>query len=367
MIAPECLTKSWISAEAKRQDTPPEVLEKCIYALLLVGKLRAAGLNFVFKGGTSLILHLDPIRRLSIDVDISSNEPRERVEDVLNIIKDGDPFLGWSYQDWRDSENPPTKYFKVTYGSPVLGKEGSIQLDVLVMEAGYEQVEERRIAPSFLTTTMEATVLLPSVDCLLGDKLTAFAPSTIGIQYEPVSRRTGEPTEPQPIRVMKQLFDIGELYLLANDLPLVARTYTAHHAKQNAYRGGGISLEAALQDSLDAAYNLAMLDLLSKDNESDRTAFFRKGVKALNTHLIGAKLTPITAKTAAGRAALLAMHILAGRTDVQFDDLRAIPTDPNQLRDLRIEGRWSPLQRLRNTNPEAFYLWYRAHLLDRGV
>ncbi len=365
MVDPECLTRDWIIKEAKRQGTPPEVLEKCIYALLLVGKLRSAGLDFVFKGGTSLLLHLDPIRRLSIDVDIASNEPMDRVTAILDTLKDGDPFLNWSHQDWRDSENPPTKYFKLTYGSPVLGAEGNIQLDVLVMEAGYEQVEEKRVAPAFLPVTQEALVRLPSVDCLLGDKLTAFAPSTIGILYAPVSRKTGEPTEPQPIRVMKQLFDIGELFMHAGDLGLVGRTYQAHHAKQNGYRGGRISLEAALNDSIDAAYNLALLDLGNKNNESERIGFFRKGVKALNTHLIGPKLTPITAKTASGRAALLAMHILAGNTSSAFDDLRTMP-DVKSMADLNIEGDRRLLQRLRYTNPEAFYLWYRVVQMEKG-
>lgn len=38
-----------------------------------------------------------------------------------------------------------------------------------------------------------------------------------------------------------------------------------------------------------------------------------------------------------------------------------------QLRDMRIEGRWRKLQALRNTSPEAFFLWHQASLLDRGM
>ncbi|MBK9596921.1 MAG: hypothetical protein IPO60_01010 [Flavobacteriales bacterium] len=60
------------------------------------------------------------------------------------------------------------------------------------------------------------------------------------------------------------------------------------------------------------------------------------------------------------------MSILSGNTDATFTDLRAIPADPQEIGRLRIEGRWGQLQKIRNTNPEAFYLWYRAYLLERG-
>ena len=39
------------------------MLEKWIHALLLGGEQRAAGLDFVDNGGTSLMLHLAPVRR----------------------------------------------------------------------------------------------------------------------------------------------------------------------------------------------------------------------------------------------------------------------------------------------------------------
>lgn len=44
------------------------------------------GLNFIFKGGTSLVLLLDEIKRFSVDVDIITEENKEKVETVLNKI-----------------------------------------------------------------------------------------------------------------------------------------------------------------------------------------------------------------------------------------------------------------------------------------
>ena len=74
MIQEQCFTKEWI--DGKRNDlrvTDPGLLEKCIYALQLLGQLsEEGGFDFVFKGGTSLILLLANLRRLSIDIDIVS-------------------------------------------------------------------------------------------------------------------------------------------------------------------------------------------------------------------------------------------------------------------------------------------------------
>lgn len=44
------------------------------------------GLNFIFKGGTSLVLLLDEIKRFSVDVDIITEEDKAKVETVLNKI-----------------------------------------------------------------------------------------------------------------------------------------------------------------------------------------------------------------------------------------------------------------------------------------
>ncbi len=361
MFADQCFAREWIVQEARRQGTQAVVLEKCIHALLLVGKLRAAGLDFVFKGGTSLMLHLEPIRRLSIDVDIASLESLEKVQQVMDLVCDGAHFKRWSHQDWRNAENPPTKYFHLFYASALDGTESSVQLDVLEIANGYAQVLEKPVRTSFLEVVTPMTAPVPTIEGLLGDKLAAFAPSTIGILYQPVSRVTGDPTEPKPIRVMKQLFDVGELFVHATDMNAVADTYRTHFAQQNSYRGGGFTLEQALDDSIDAAFWLSQIDFKPRE-ENDKTTFFRNGHNAINTHLIGERYTLQHAKVSAARAALLAVAIKADRMDI----VRELPS-VEVLRNMRIEGRWSKLQVLRNTSPEAFFFWHQAHLLDQGM
>lgn len=364
ILTPRCFTKEWLQQQATATGTQDVVLEKCIHALTLVAALSEQGLDFVFKGGTSLMLHLNPVRRLSIDVDIASLEPLERVTEVLGRICDGKPFKSWSHQDWRDGENPPTKYFKLTYSSALRpGNEDSVQLDVLVTKSPHPVIEEKVVIADFVELEREVKVRIPSVNCLLGDKLAAFAPKTIGVLYQPYSKKTGEPTEPRPIRVMKQLFDVGELFAAATDLGAIASSYRQHFEEQNSYRGGKFTQEDALEDTLSAAYSLSQIDFKPQIADENR-AFFKAGVDALNTHLIRSKLSLYNAKTAAARAALLASHIRSGNTDKSLAEMRSVPSDVNELNSLRIDGRWKKLHTLRKTNIEAFYLWHLAHLED---
>ncbi len=45
-------------------------MENMIYALHLLEQLKLSGLDFIFKGGTSLILMLEEPQRFSVDIDI---------------------------------------------------------------------------------------------------------------------------------------------------------------------------------------------------------------------------------------------------------------------------------------------------------
>jgi len=70
MISPECFGRQLVFKKASEMGCRnPVMLEKSIIALQLLGHLAESGLPIQFKGGTSLLLRLNPIRRLSIDVD----------------------------------------------------------------------------------------------------------------------------------------------------------------------------------------------------------------------------------------------------------------------------------------------------------
>jgi hypothetical protein len=46
--------------------------------------------------------------------------------------------------------------------------------------------------------------------------------------------------------------------------------------------------------------------------------------------------------------------------------LRLHPTNVTALREMQIAAPWSPLNRLKGGNPEAFHYWHRAQSILRG-
>ena len=55
-----------------------QLLEKTIGALYLLENLVSEGLKFIFKGGTSLVLLLNDLKRFSVDVDIITRRKQRK-------------------------------------------------------------------------------------------------------------------------------------------------------------------------------------------------------------------------------------------------------------------------------------------------
>ncbi|MFH1186440.1 MAG: nucleotidyl transferase AbiEii/AbiGii toxin family protein [Chloroflexota bacterium] len=359
MLTARCFTPDWIREQRRRLSArDPLLVETCIYAFELVGRLAAAGFDFVFKGGTSLLLHIQPPRRLSIDVDIATAASLDELQRALREVC-RPPFGDFVYQDWRDRENPPTRHFQIPYDSPTQGKPWPLQLDVLLGDVTYPVIETRTIALDMLDIETPQAVRIPSIDCLLGDKLTAFAPATIGVLYDPPPRTPGgKKPDPKPIRVLKQLFDVGQLFTIAKDLHTVDETYDRLFAVQNPARGGGHTREQCLDDTIDAAYWISQMDIRHQERNA-KTDLLRRGIKALDSHMLGPSFEIRAAKIPAARAALVAALLRTGRLDRPLSALRTVPR-PEELAAVTIEGRFERLTALRKTSLEAFHFWREA-------
>ena len=86
---------------------------------------------------------------------------------------------------------------------------------------------QKEISNDLLLTEGEnLQVALPSVDCVLGDKLTAFAPHTTDI-----SLGTGKDME-----VMKQFYDACTLIDEFSDFACIRKTYLSIAASEISYR-----------------------------------------------------------------------------------------------------------------------------------
>ena len=252
----------------------------------------------------------------------------------------------------------------MVYESAFDGATGqAIQLDVIVAESPYAAVAEKPVRAGFLELEGEVSVFLPSPSSLLGDKMAAFAPSTIGYPYQPLVAATGQLAEQRPIKVVKHLFDIGVLAELAGNMLEAEATYRAVHAEQVKYRGLACTGAETLADTQDAAFWASLIDV-GPPEENEKIVFFRKGIRALDSHLFNEPFQIAQARHAAGIASLVASAIKRGGTGLDLPDFLKTPPDPEALRWAKLRAPWENLNRLKRTDTPAFACWVKAQDLE---
>lgn len=175
MISTQSRTKEWIMGV--RELSPgkdPILIEKMILALTLVENLSVTGLDFIFKGGTSLILLLGSPQRFSIDIDIVLQNHTNLDKYFQSVIDQG---VFTRIEESKRSGELPKQHFKFFFHSVIQEKESHILLDIL-----YEKNPYTKFYPVDIQSLLvsldgpPSKVICPSIECLLGDKLTAFAP-----------------------------------------------------------------------------------------------------------------------------------------------------------------------------------------------
>jgi hypothetical protein len=358
MIAEICFTADWL--ENKRRElrgVDPSLLERALHAFALLGHLAESDLKFVFKGGTSLLLHVPVIRRLSIDIDILCSTPAAELDRVLVEVAKVPPFIRYE-EDERGSRGlPERRHFKFFYNPIVAGNPAPyVFLDVVEEPHIPHDVVVKPISPNILEIRREIPVTVPTVESLLADKLTAFAPRTTGVPFTPAY---GNP--PDTMQIVKQLFDVGELFTLAEDLTAVRRVYRRVFDLENVYRGGGFTIDDALHDTLGASLSLC-LHRLKGVKDTPEALMLEEGARKLTSHLVNHRFNLDMAKLAVAKAALITRLIANEDSGSSLEAFRAVPP-PEELRQLLITGEWERLNRLMSVNPDAFWYWYQASRL----
>ncbi len=255
MIKPYSYSPEWI--KEKRKSYPksdPAIMEKVIYALTLAEQMAQTNLSFTFKGGTSLLLILPEPKRFSIDVDIVTKESRERVEAAIDSICSMGVFTKFELDKYRSyGTGVPKAHYLLTFFSQWDKKDKVILLDVLFEEHGYPALLQVPIVNEWIQTDEnQINVQIPSADSITGDKLTAYAPNTVGIRFR-IDHPNGGITEKQ-MEVMKQLFDLGILFDSVNNLDHFRQSFEKTAKKEIAYRSEQeITIELILNDVINTS------------------------------------------------------------------------------------------------------------------
>jgi predicted nucleotidyltransferase component of viral defense system len=349
MISKETLTSEWLEKVSKANRNADKILiEKVIRAMLLLEGLANSGLPFVFKGGTALMLLLNSAKRLSIDIDIIIPKNPGNLLDYLTPIVEQQGFNRLEIHQ-RNTESKIDKAHYKFYYTPKhksIAEDDNILLDVLFEADHYTHISAIEITSHFLLTEGETVfVNIPSIEDLLGDKLTAFAPETTGIPYF-------KHDHSHSMEIIKQLYDIGNLFDVATDLETIKATFISIATAEIENRQlAGVSPIDVLTD----IYNTALCISLRGAGGNGNFPELLKGLSAISRFVFSEpyhleKAIPHAAKTAY-------LSMLIANNQSSFEKF----SDPAQVADAKIEAPHNTkLQKLKKSSPESFFYWWKA-------
>jgi len=342
MIEPKSYHLDWIIEVQKNigKRVDPKLIEKVIYALLFLEQLKLNGLNFIFKGGTALVLATKTPKRFSIDIDIITEQSPKEIETILEKIGKETVFTHWADDNNRKhTQDAPIGHYKMYYKSNVDNSVEPILLDLLYTSNPYPELMEIPIDHPWLATSGETlTVKMPTFDAILGDKLTAFAPKTTGILY----------AKNRPVEIIKQLYDIAFLFDNITDLEIVKRSYSKVVQEEIGFRKLKIGTDEVLNDTWNACYTLA-----ERNAESEEFKHLQLGIRNFTNFTIS-RFSIEEAIIAAAKVAYLTELIKSN-----FKGIIERYKTPLEIKDWVIDSeKYNKVNKLKKNNPEAFYYWY---------
>lgn len=348
MIDKKTYTLNWIETISKKYGNADKILiEKVIRALTLLTELKMSGLNFVFKGGTALMLMLELPKRLSIDIDIIVPEKTSDLKTFFNTILQNENFKRFEEQTRYVSSTIEKAHYKFFY-SPTYkthSNEEYILLDILFEKIPYSKLREIPIVSPFLYTQGEPeTVILPTFENILGDKLTAFAPNTTGIPYF-------KKKHSMSMEIMKQLYDIGNLFDTSKDINEVRDTFKRIAQNELIYRKlNYLSSNNVLDDIIQTALCICTRGKVGECNFSE----IQKGIERVKQFIISERFLIDNAILAASKTAYIATMIKYKKSDLQRFNKNL------NVRDILIKNpEYNKLNKLKKNNREAFWYWWQ--------
>ncbi len=273
MISTNSLSTEWVFSKIKEFKGDPIIVEKVIRALILLESLRIENLEFIFKGGTALMLMIQEPRRFSIDIDILIENKDQDLKRILNIIIEKTVFVKWEEHKRKTVSEIEKRHFKLFY-EPLMKMRGDLNyilLDVVYETNPYVNVQQTDI--SLFLLTEESTpiqVTTPTLEAILGDKLTAYGPNTTGV---PLTK---------PMEVMKQIYDIAGIFDRISSLETVKQNFIKVAERELVYRGfDSTNYKAIFDDIINTSHNFCMYGRLDKKTFS----IMRSGGSRLNNFI----------------------------------------------------------------------------------
>ncbi len=343
MIDKEVFSDDWINSLMKKYKiTDKNILQKYLHALFLL-ELLALETNYVLKGGTAVTLLSNRPLRFSIDVDIILNIT-DNLKNILEHIRiNSGIFFEYEEIKRKQQYDIPKEHYKIYYKN-INGKIDNILLDVLKEDIPYHNVNKKEIISDFIKKRgKKIFVNVPSCEDLLGDKLTAFAPNTIGIPYYKKNRDRDSGME-----INKQLFDIGYLFECADNVDIIRKTFLKIVKKEIAYRN---SKKDSIDKVINDIFKTSLLILNTKEKNKEKEILVT-GRKRLQSYIWNKKYTQEQFFINASKVAYLIMLIKYGKNTIEKFTVKVdVP---------KIREEYKHFNNLRKISPETFFYLYKA-------
>ncbi|WP_281990927.1 nucleotidyl transferase AbiEii/AbiGii toxin family protein [Aquimarina aggregata] len=343
MISADSLSIEWVSSKIKEFKGDPIIVEKVIRALTLLEFLRTENLEFIFKGGTALMLMIQEPRRFSIDIDILIEKKDQNLELILNNVVEKSAFVKWEEHKRKTVSEIEKRHFKLFY-EPLVKMRGDLNyilLDVVYETNPYVNVQQTDISHFLLTEEGSPIhVTTPTLEAMLGDKLTAYGPNTTGV---PLTK---------PMEVMKQIYDIAGIFDRISPLETVKQNFIKVAKRELMYRGfDSTDYKVIFDDIINTSHNFCIYGRLDKKT----FVTMRSGVSRLNNFIYGEKFREPQAQIAVAKATYLSSKLDSDSFSLEMFD------NSVDMNDWVIsDHHFSALNKLKKHNLEAFYYWHKA-------
>ena len=353
MINQKEITIEWlVQVSKKHRNTDKILVEKTIRALLLLEGLVKQNIDFVFKGGTALMLHFNSTKRLSLDIDIILPQDIENFDTILDNIAENQGFLRKELQQRTTQSKIRKEHYKFFFKPlhKTNKDEEYVLLDVLYEKMNYKHLISIPIQSVFVPMSDKPLMInVPSLDDMLGDKLTAFAPNTTGIPYY-------KHDDSMSMEIIKQLYDIGNLVDVVTDIETIKDTFHKFAQTELSYRNNIKNTKDVLNDIYQTALCLVTRDSDGNGNFDD----LQKGIQRIKNLIFSESYHIEKAIIHASKTAYMAMLIKHNASSFdKFENLQ-------QLKDLTINKPFNTkLNKLKKSNPEAFFYWYKIYEFEK--
>jgi hypothetical protein len=275
------------------------------------------------------------------------------LESILTSLVNDQNFTRLELQERTARSEIEKAHYKL-YFKPLLKTrkdEEYVLLDILFEDIHYANLIELPITSFFVPDDGKPIhVQVPTVEDLLGDKLTAFAPNTTGIPYF-------KGKDSMNMEIIKQLYDVGNLFDVAEDLPTVKNTFQKFAVAELAYReADGLTADDVLEDIFQASLSIA------KRGKSGDTKIveLQQGIKRVRSFIHSEKYQLKNAITHATKAAYIAT-ILKHNTE----SIERFEPGINMKEWIIKQPFNTRVNKLKRSDPEAFFYWYKMYKISK--